>query len=99
MAIILPHGLVSEEFRLLQEFRRLNAQTLSLEKVKAIKHPSGREGVSPANSLVSKGWLEAGETRESFTLTQKARDLLAIDVRPMFEEAGAPAPAPATEGP
>lgn len=89
MAIILPHGFTSEELRVLQEFRRLNAQTLPLVKIKAIQHPAGAAGEGAAGALVGKGWLEADASGDTFTLTQKAQDLLAIDVRPMFEEATA----------
>ena len=81
MAIILPYGLTSSEIRVLQEYRRLNADTLPLDTIKAIKHPAGG-GEAPAVTLVDKGFLE----RDSFTLTQKAKDFLAIDARPLVEE-------------
>lgn len=83
MPIILPHDLTTSEIRVLQEFRRLTAETLPLETIKAIKHPAGALGEAPAASLAGKGWL-TGEG-ETFTLTQKAKDLLAIDPVPEFE--------------
>ncbi len=85
MAIILPNGLTTQEIRVLQEFRSLNAETLSLEQIKAIKHPTGG-GESPTVSLTEKGWLEANGSRESFATTQKAKDVLALDPKPMVEE-------------
>lgn len=85
MAIILPNGLTTQEIRVLQEFRRLNAESLTLEQIKAIKHPSGG-GEAPAVSLVDKGWLETNENRESFGTTQKAKDFLATDAKPLVEE-------------
>jgi len=87
MAIILPNGLTTQEIRVLQEFRRLNADSLTLEQIKAIKHPAGG-GEAPAVSLVDKGWLETTGSRESFATTQKAKDFLALDPKPFGEEGG-----------
>ena len=86
MPIILPHDLTSEEIRVLQEFRRLTTDTLPLETIKALKHPIGAVGEKPAAGLVAKGFLTA--EGESFALTQKAKDFLALDVKPEFEQAG-----------
>ena len=83
--IILPNGLTPQEIRVLQEFRRVNAESLTLEQVKAIKHPAGG-GEAPAASLVAKGYL-AGEG-EAFSLTQTAKDFLAIDAKPLVESSG-----------
>jgi hypothetical protein len=94
--IILPLGLTSEEIRVLQEFRRLNAETLPVDRIKAIKHPAGAGGEAPAVSLTDKGWLEVDGPRENFTLTQKAKDFLAIDAKPLFEEAPGPSDAAAS---
>ena len=88
MAIILPSGLTTQEIRVLQEFRRYNVETLTVEQVKAIKHPAGG-GEPPAAELVGKGFLTGNG--EGFTLTQKAKDFLAIDARPLGEETGAAA--------
>jgi hypothetical protein len=88
MAIILPHDLTSPEIRVLQEFRRLNADTLPLETIKTLKHPAGG-GEAPAIGLVAKGFLEATSPGDSFMLTQKAKDLLAIDPKPAENPASA----------
>jgi hypothetical protein len=96
MAIILPHGLTAPEIRVLQEFRRLTVETLALATIKAIRHPAGG-GESPAVGLVAKGYLEADGMGESFTLTQRAKDLLAIDPKPMVPE-GADSGVSAAEG-
>ena len=84
MAIILPDGLTSAEIRVLQEFRRTNNDTMTLEAIKAIKHPTGG-GEAPAIALVRKGYLEAVEREVSVTTTQKAKDLLSFDPVPLVE--------------
>jgi hypothetical protein len=86
--IILPNDLTSQEIRVLQEFRRLNLETMTPDQIKAIKHPAGG-GEQPAVGLVGKGWLTADS--DGYKLTEKARQFLAVDARPMFEEAGAAA--------
>ncbi len=86
--IILPNDLTSQEIRVLQEFRRLNLETMTPDQVKAIKHPAGG-GEQPAVGLVGKGWLTADA--DGYMLTEKARAFLAIDAKPMFEEAGSAA--------
>ena len=87
MAIILSHPMSSQEMRVLQEFRRVAAETLPLAAIKSIKHPTGG-GETPANSLVAKGYLTADSGSENYTLTEKAKDFLALEVKPEFEEAG-----------
>jgi hypothetical protein len=94
MAIILPHGLTPQEIRVLQEFRRLNGETLTVEQIKAIKHPAGG-GETPAAGLVGKGFLTGNG--EGFTLTQQAKDFLAIDARPLVEETSAAAASAAAD--
>ena len=66
MPIILPHGLTTPEIRVLQEFRRLNAETLPLDTIKAIKHPASGGGELPAASLVEKGYLQTNGSPDSF---------------------------------
>ncbi len=88
MAIILPNDLTTQEIRVLQEFRRLNAETLGIATIKAIKHPAGG-GEAPAIGLVTKGFVTTDATRENFTLTEKGKDFLAIDAKPMNEESAA----------
>lgn len=95
--IILPLGLTSEEIRVLQEFRRLNVETLPLETIKALKHPAAAAGgEKPAASLVAKGFLTS--EGDAFTVTAKAKDFLAIDAKPLVEETSAAA-ASAAENP
>lgn len=86
MPIILSHPLTPQEIRVLQEFRRLTTDTLGVATIKAIKHPVGG-GEAPAFGLVEKGYLTADGSRENFTLTEKAREFLAIDYVPLVEEA------------
>lgn len=88
--IILPLGLTSEEIRVLQEFRRLNAEALPVETIKALKHPAGPGGEAPAISLADKGWLEIDGPRENYTLTAKAKEFLSHDPKPMYEDASGP---------
>jgi hypothetical protein len=73
MAIIMSQPLTVQEMRVLQEYRRITA----------IKHPVGG-GEAPALSLADKGFLATDASRENFTLTRKAKDFLAIDVKPEF---------------
>ena len=82
--IILSHPMTSQQIRVLQEFRRLATQTLSIAAIKAVKHPAGG-GEAPARDLVAKGYLTADPTAENFTLTQKGVDFLALDPKPDVE--------------
>ena len=88
MAIIMSQPFTAQEMRVLQEYRRINSQTMTLDAIKAIKHPAGG-GEAPAVSLVDRGYLTADATAQNFTLTQKAKDFLAIDVKPDVETAAA----------
>ena len=85
---MLIKGMTEQEIRVLQEFRRLTADSLPLATIKAIKHPIGG-GEAPALTLVDKGYLTADEGRQTFTLTPKAKEFLAYDPKPEFEEATA----------
>jgi hypothetical protein len=85
MAIILPLRLTTPEIRVMQEFRRLNAETLPVATIKAIKHPVGG-GETPAVTLVEKGFLEADAAKENFAMTAKGKDFLAIEALPAVEE-------------
>jgi hypothetical protein len=87
MAIILPQALSTQEIRVLQEFRRLAAEALPLATLTAIKHPVGG-GEAPLAGLIEKGFLDSDASRETFSLTQKGRDFLAIDARPDEPSAG-----------
>jgi hypothetical protein len=82
---MLIKGMTEQEIRVLQEFRRLTVETLTLAAIKTIKHPVGG-GEPPAFSLVQKGYLTTDGGRESFTLTQKAKEFLAYEPKPEFEE-------------
>lgn len=84
---MLIKGMTPQEIRVLQEFRRISAETLDSNAIKAIKHPSGG-GEDPAISLIAKGYLTADDSRQSFTLTPKAKEFLAYEPKPEFEEGG-----------
>jgi len=77
-----------QEIRVLQEFRRVAAETLGVAAIKAVRHPTGG-GEAPAFSLVDKGFLTVDDARENFALTTKAKDFLAYDPKPEFEQGGA----------
>ena len=96
MPIVLPFPLTIQEMRVLQEFRRIAAETMSIDAIKAIKHPAGG-GEAPAVSLVDKGYLTTDSALQNFTLTQKAKDFLAIDVKPEFESGAGDEDAAAVE--
>lgn len=80
----LPEGLTPPEIRVLQEFRRYGTKEMSLQQIKAIKHPVGG-GDAPALSLVEKGYLTANQDRTSFTLTGKSDELLTYNPLPISE--------------
>lgn len=86
--IIIPQGLTPQEIRVLQEYRRLAAGTLSLEQITAIRHPDGG-GEAPAVSLVAKGFLQNADG--SFTITEAGREFLAIEALPDVGETSAAA--------
>jgi len=86
MAIVLPFPLTIQEMRVLQEYRRVVCETLTTEAIKSLKHPSGG-GEAPAQSLVSKGFLTT-DGSGAYTLTEKAKEFLAIDAKPLVETAG-----------
>lgn len=83
MPIILPLSLTTQEIRVLQEFRRLATDRLTVEQIKAIKHPSGG-GEAPAATVAAKGFLTA--EADAFVLTQQGKDFLAIDAKPLGDE-------------
>jgi len=84
MPSMLPHGLAPQEFRILQEFRRLGTEEMDLEQIRAIKHPSGG-GEAPARTLVEKGWLSSDGASGKLALTQTAKELLSYDPKPGAE--------------
>lgn len=83
---MLIKGMTPQEIRVLQEFRRIQADTMPAAAIKAIKHPTGG-GDAPALALVAKGYLTAAS--DGFALTDKAKEFLAYDPKPEFEEAKA----------
>ncbi|HYS53126.1 MAG TPA: hypothetical protein VER58_05105 [Thermoanaerobaculia bacterium] len=93
---MLIKGMTEQEIRVLQEFRRLTTETMPLATIKTIKHPVGG-GEAPAFSLVQKGYLSADDARQSFSLTQKAKDFLVYDPKPEFEEPSSAASEEVTE--
>lgn len=82
---MLIKGMTAEEIRVLQEYRRMQAEAMPMATIKAIKHPHGG-GEAPALSLVAKGYLAAAG--EAFNLTEKAKEFLAYDPKPEFEAPG-----------
>lgn len=85
MAIILPQGLTSDEIRVLQEFRRTNTETMSVEAIKAIKHPAGG-GEGPAVTLVSKGYLTPAADNGGFAMTPRGKEFISFDPVPLYDE-------------
>ncbi|HVT02859.1 MAG TPA: hypothetical protein VHL58_05730 [Thermoanaerobaculia bacterium] len=85
----LPEGLTPAEIRVLQEYRRMGKQELSVDEIKAIRHPVGG-GEAPAALLAGKGYLKVDTGRSAYALTEIATEFLSFDPKPMFEhdEAG-----------
>jgi hypothetical protein len=86
---MLIKGMTEQEIRVLQEFRRVAVESLTIAAIKAIKHPAGG-GEAPALALVGKGFLTTDPARENFALTQGAKEFLSYDPKPEFEEGGVP---------
>lgn len=86
---MLIKGMTEQEIRVLQEFRRMNVESLTIEAIKAIKHPAGG-GEAPALSLVGKAFLTTDAARENFALTPGAKEFLSYDPKPEFEGGGSP---------
>lgn len=84
---MLIKGMTTQEIRVLQEYRRIGAETMPVDAIKAIKHPVGG-GDDPAKSLVTKGFLTETDAGQNFSLTEKAKEFLAFEPKPEFEEAG-----------
>jgi hypothetical protein len=80
----LPEGLTAQQIRVLQEFRRMSKETLSVEEVNGIRHPTDG-GVAPAQELAASGYLSAATDGTTFSLTEKAKELLALDWKPYSE--------------
>lgn len=87
MRNMLIRGMTEQEIRVLQEYRRIAAETLDVAVIKAIKHPAGG-GEAPARSLVAKGYLTPSADGQTFTLTELGREFLSFDPKPEFEESG-----------
>lgn len=79
MAIVLPIDLTTQELRVLQEFRRLQTDSLTAVQVEAIRHPVGG-GREPAVSLARKGYVVT--EGEGFRLAEKGKALLAVEPVP-----------------
>jgi hypothetical protein len=84
---MLIKGMTEQEIRVLQEYRRVGTESLTIAAITAIKHPTGG-GEAPALSLVEKGFLATDAARENFALTPKAKEFLSYDPKPEFEEGG-----------
>jgi hypothetical protein len=95
VAIILPYDMSVEEMRVLQEFRRINAQTLTAEHVATIRHPAAAPGEVHGEALVRRGYLTRSD--EGYTLTPAGQQFLAIDAKPAELPPKAPAAAPVEE--
>lgn len=90
--IIIPNGLTPQDIRILQEYRRLNTDSLPAESIKAIRHPGGVPDASP---LLAKGFL-VGDG-DSLLITQKGKDFLAIEATPEVPAAAETAAPAASE--
>lgn len=78
--MLIPHGLTPEEIRVLQEFRRTQQKTMTIEEIGAIKHPVA--GRNPVPALIQKGYLTESEPGVAVTLTARADEFLSYDPKP-----------------
>lgn len=79
--MLMPNGLTPQEIRVLQEFRRVGAEALPLDQIKAVRHPAG-DSEMPVWSLADKGYLTADESRQNLSLTEEARAFLSYNPEP-----------------
>ncbi|HEY0788829.1 MAG TPA: hypothetical protein VGE86_09290 [Thermoanaerobaculia bacterium] len=59
MAVNLPDGLAADQLRILQEFRRKNCKSLSMDEIASIRHPAGG-GPEALEGLLAKGHVRRG---------------------------------------
>ena len=78
----LPEGLTAQEIRVLQEYRRVEKQSLTNAEIEAIKHPAGG-GLAPAHALVGKGYLTSDGS--AFHLADRASEILSFESKPYAE--------------
>jgi hypothetical protein len=78
--MILPREFTAAEIRVLQEFRRLGADSLDLAALAAIRHPAAPVS-DPAEGLVRKGYVVPNDSG-GFQLTEKAKVFLADEPKP-----------------
>jgi hypothetical protein len=81
----LPNGLTPQELRVLQEFRRTEKNDLTDDEIAGIRHTHGG-GIEPARSLAAKGYLVPAAEGAGFTLTDRAKALLAVNPVPAGSE-------------
>src|ERR1019366_5492433 len=94
MCSMLIKGMTEQEIRVLQEYRRVGTESLTIAAIPGIKHPAGG-GERPACLPVEKGFRTTDAARENFALTPKAKEFLSYDPKPEFEEGGASEDVPA----
>lgn len=75
----LPEGLTPQEIRILQEYRRMGRQEMTLEEILRIKHPV-EAGEAPVHGLVEKGYLQGDD--QGYALSEKGSDFLAQNPEP-----------------
>jgi hypothetical protein len=87
MAVKLPEGLTADQLRILQEFRRKNSQTLTMDEIAAIRHPVGG-GPDALESLIARGYARRGDDGR-IEIAPKGEALTGVDHLPLpFYERG-----------
>lgn len=81
----LPEGLTPAEIRVLQEYRRIGKQEITVDELKAVRHPVGG-GESPAALLAGKGYLKAAPDGSAYSLTELATEFLSFDPKPLVAD-------------
>ncbi|MEO7133400.1 MAG: hypothetical protein ABI024_04190 [Vicinamibacterales bacterium] len=80
MSIILPFDITVDEMRVLQEYRRIATESMALEAIAAIRHPTGPGGEAAAEGLALKGYLR--KEPGAYVLTARGQAFLVIDAKP-----------------
>ena len=77
----IPDGMSPPEIRILQEFRRLEAEDMALATIREIKHPVAVDDAAVLE-LEKRGMVASSEDGSSFRLTESGETFLARPAEP-----------------
>ncbi len=83
MGVKLPDGLAADQIRILQEFRRRKAGSLTGDEVAAIRHPVGG-GPAALEALLARGYVRRGSDGR-IDIEPRGEALAGTDYLPYYE--------------